>query len=304
MLFSNVDTDKDMLRVHYTQYNVVNITRAVIGRWPWSIIHCSTHGWRHGKRLTVASDVKYHVSLRASTLFRGAARSHARAAGQRRREWEKRGKIIVKFSMCSCERAGWLGSLDLGFSNRDVGKRAENFSIWTLQPGYRDEWMNEFWRSGLHRLAFACCIFHIRSIPFNCSDTALRVAKAMIGTKVMIFVFRHVCSSVARIFGLFSYRKPGWNFSYEPRAKLVPVTGPFRSVGLIWRGLQFSWGAFLLPGWFGSGSVIWDYLAGSWYIKETDESFPDWIRRFLWWSEWSRIIDPDPDPIPMKCTIS
>ena len=34
MLFSNVDTDKDMLRVHYTQYNVVNITRAVIGRWP------------------------------------------------------------------------------------------------------------------------------------------------------------------------------------------------------------------------------------------------------------------------------
>ena len=36
----------------------------------------------------------------------------------------------------------------------------------------------------------------------------------------------------------------------------------------------------------------------------TDESFPDWIRRFLWWSEWSRIIDPDPDHPWMKCTIS
>ena len=40
---------------------------------------------------------------------------------------------------------------------------------------------------------YACCIFHIISIPFNCSDTALRVTKAMIGAKVIIFVFRHVC---------------------------------------------------------------------------------------------------------------
>ena len=30
----------------------------------------------------------------------------------------------------------------------------------------------------------ACCIFHIISIPFNCSNTTLRVAKAMIGMKV------------------------------------------------------------------------------------------------------------------------
>ena len=39
----------------------------------------------------------------------------------------------------------------------------------------------------------ACCIFHIISIPFNCSNTTLRVAKAMIGMKVKMFVFCHVC---------------------------------------------------------------------------------------------------------------
>ena len=32
-------------------------------------------------------------------------------------------KSFVKFLMSSCERAGWLGSRDLGFSNRDLGKR-------------------------------------------------------------------------------------------------------------------------------------------------------------------------------------
>ena len=37
----------------------------------------------------------------------------------------------------------------------------------------------------------ACCIFHIISIPFNCSDTALRVSDGKIGPKVKIFVFRH-----------------------------------------------------------------------------------------------------------------
>ena len=36
-------------------------------------------------------------------------------------------------------------------------------------------------------------IFHIISILFNCSDTALGVAEAMIGMKVKFFVFRHVC---------------------------------------------------------------------------------------------------------------
>ena len=35
----------------------------------------------------------------------------------------------------------------------------------------------------------ACCIFHIISIPFNCSDTAIRVAKTIIGAKVIILCF-------------------------------------------------------------------------------------------------------------------
>ena len=48
-------------------------------------------------------------------------------------------KSFVKTLMCSYERAVWLGYRDLGFSNRDLGKRAGNFGIWTLHPGYREE---------------------------------------------------------------------------------------------------------------------------------------------------------------------
>ena len=44
-----------------------------------------------------------------------------------------------------------------------------------------------------HRYSVACCIFHIMSIPFNCRDTVLRVAEAMIGAKAKSFVFCHVC---------------------------------------------------------------------------------------------------------------
>ena len=45
-------------------------------------------------------------------------------------------KSFEKFSMCSYERTGWLGS-------RDLGKRAGNFAMWTLQPGYRDKYRDE-----------------------------------------------------------------------------------------------------------------------------------------------------------------
>ena len=55
-----------------------------------------------------------------------------------------------------------------------------------LLPGWKQD---EFWPRW-HRLVFACCIFRIISIAINCSDSALRVAKAMIGAKVIIFVFR------------------------------------------------------------------------------------------------------------------
>ena len=74
------------------------------------------------------------------------------------------------------------------------------------------------WTSGwilavrLASSSIACCIFHIMSIPFNCSDTALRVTEAMIDPKVNFFCISPclLCfSNIApelfpRIFGLFS----------------------------------------------------------------------------------------------------
>ena len=73
-----------------------------------------------------------------------------------------------------------------------------------FQPGYREkgwtflpyEHMNKAgWLLAalIASSRIACCIVHIISIPFNCSDTAVRVAEAMIGSKVIAFVFRHVC---------------------------------------------------------------------------------------------------------------
>ena len=36
---------------------------------------------------------------------------------------------FVKISMCSYERPGWPGYRDLGFCDRDLGNRDENFPI-------------------------------------------------------------------------------------------------------------------------------------------------------------------------------
>ena len=36
---------------------------------------------------------------------------------------------VETFQNVTYERADWLGSPDLGLSNRDLGKRAENFAI-------------------------------------------------------------------------------------------------------------------------------------------------------------------------------
>ena len=140
----------------------------------------------------------------------------------------------------SYERAGWLGFRDLCFSNRDLGKLAKKFCHmcnsarfpgWTLAA----------------RIASSCiarCIFHIRSILFNCSDTAIRIAKAMIIAEVIGFLCFAMFACflafppelIARIFGLISSRKPSWNFPYEPEAKIRPaVTGPARPAGLMWR---------------------------------------------------------------------
>ena len=70
--------------------------------------------------------------------------------------------------------------------------------------------------------SIACCIFHIMSIPFNCSDTALSVTEAMIDPKVNFFCISPclLCfSNIApelfpRIFGLSHL-----GISYEPKAK-------------------------------------------------------------------------------------
>ena len=52
----------------------------------------------------------------------------------------------------------------------------------------------------------------------------------MVGAKVIILVFRY--AHFPRMFGSYLSRQPGWNFSYEAKAKFVPVTG------LMWRGPQ------------------------------------------------------------------
>ena len=118
-------------------------------------------------------------------------------------------------------RAGSVPEISV-FSNRDLGKRAGNFSIWLFIPvtGMKAGWI----LAQMASPCIACCIFRIISIPVNCSDTALRVAKAMIGAKVIIFVFRMsalfvpLCqnsSPGSRTFS--SSRKPGWNFPVNPR---------------------------------------------------------------------------------------
>ena len=93
-------------------------------------------------------------------------------------------KSFVKSWMCSYERAGWLGCRDLGFSSRDLGKRAGNAAISTVQPFTGMSSSNEFCIVLLCR-----CIFFIISIPFDNSDTAFRVSKAVTGAKVITLCF-------------------------------------------------------------------------------------------------------------------
>ena len=138
-------------------------------------------------------------------------------------------KYFVKFSMCIYERAGWLCSRDPGkragnfaiwILQPTLGTRAGFFSRTTkgfverrsftraakpwqkpeterekrLAPrvtsarlqGYK---LDEFLRSGWHCLALPSYFPH-HKLHHNCSDTAVRVAEAMIGAKVVCFVSR------------------------------------------------------------------------------------------------------------------
>ena len=107
----------------------------------------------------------------------------------------------------------------------------EHFSPVT---GMKAWWILASWMASSR---IACNIFHFISIPFNCSDTALKVAKAMIVLLFIMFAsslqFRARTSS--QDFWPFSPRKPGWNFWYEYKAKSVPASGPARSTELLWR---------------------------------------------------------------------
>ena len=84
------------------------------------------------------------------------------------------------------------------------------------------------------------CLLHFthHSIPFkvfNCSETALRVAEAMIGSKVDLFVFRHVCF-VSRIWrqnsstGSLSFFHPG---NRAEISYMNPRRNSSRSTGLM-----------------------------------------------------------------------
>ena len=94
-------------------------------------------------------------------------------AGLTRLAWFPRSRHItksfVKISDCSYERVGWLGCRDLGWKNRDLANRAENFPIWTLQIGHRDETFltkiaSLFRKCGQHDIILPCLYFYFRSL--------------------------------------------------------------------------------------------------------------------------------------------
>ena len=106
--------------------------------------------------------------FRASSYEPGWPRSHLTS------------KSFVKTLMCSYERAGWLGYRDLGFSNRDLGKRAGNFAIWTLHPGYREEnnTMHFLDRTGITELLILfSSIMKLGIVLFDSNKRNLRLFK-------------------------------------------------------------------------------------------------------------------------------
>ena len=84
----------------------------------------------------------------------------------------------------------WEGGLARFPRSRQAGWKFCHMNTSSRLPGWTAGWIL------VVRMAssfIACCILHIISIPFNCSDTALRVTDGKIGPKVKIFVFRYVC---------------------------------------------------------------------------------------------------------------
>ena len=106
---------------------------------------------------------------------------------------------------------GWPGSVSQ-ISVFPTGISVRGLEILPYEHFSQVTGMNCDGACGARRIA--CSIFYIKSIPFNSSDTALKVAK------VIIFVFCHhfLCFSnfapelVPRIFCLFSSRIPWLKF--------------------------------------------------------------------------------------------
>ena len=99
---------------------------------------------------------------------------------------------------------------------------------------------------------------------------------------------------VSRLHDTAARFRTGVKFSprYKNRGKLTPgwLAPAWHFVVVlykqIYRAMRGNWSE-LAPG----RTLPWCHVN----TPRTDESFPDWIRRFPWWCEWSRIIDPDPD---------
>lgn len=152
-------------------------------------------------------------------------------------------------------RAGSVPKI-LVFPTRISVSGLKIFAIWTLKPGYRDE----FFRWILHRFWFACGIFHIISIQFNCSDTySYKSCQSYERCESYNYVFCHVCFCFLNfmpqlVFDLFLISEFGLKFLIFSKVKLVPVSGSARSTGLMWRGPYFIvknlWDIDLKINWF------------------------------------------------------
>ena len=137
-------------------------------------------------------------------------------------------KSFVKFSMCSYEREGrGAGSvLEILVSVVKI-LPYEHFSPVT---GMIAGWI----------LAARMASSYVKNIPLQ--RYSFKACQSYGGREsFIVFLPCLLCFSnfaselVPRILSLFLSRKLGWNSSDEPKAKLVPGTGPARSTGLMLR---------------------------------------------------------------------
>ena len=151
------------------------------------------------------------------------------------------------------DTAGPVPEISVFPTGISVIKRAGNFAIWwTLQPSYRDEsGMNSGGPDGIV-LHSPRCIFIIISIPFNSRNAALRLAEAMIGAKVINFVFRHVCfvsriwrqnsSQGSLVFSCFGNRAQKFLIWTQGEVRPGNRASPVNR-GLIWRDPEMAYSA-------------------------------------------------------------